>query len=242
MLKYMDSIPIIYKQHDASPKHVYALPTNMHFGDTWCNINYLITLSHHLGIHTLVHPGTDLNRRMFNYFSEGTLTFIEFTSKKPTHYFDQDRAIEHLEAILKLPYHHTKYPHKRERSIIAYAFDANFERENKRPPYVDHIIPTLQNDYRDISFVELGVTIGLDSTMSHLANDIGIICVDSGVAHLARSVGTPMIMIQHNWPLERGFPNSVCKYKTAHQMSDINDEVERWVRERSRKDYQDNRG
>ena len=35
------------------------------------------------------------------------------------------------------------------------------------------------------------------------------------MAHIARSVGCPLILIQDEWDLERGFPSSVYSYTKA---------------------------
>lgn len=97
-------------------------------------------------------------------------------------------------------------------NIIVYNFSARWEKEKKRPEKIEEILSTIQSKLPNIKLIQVGLPMSLTQTVKLLAKSKLLLSIDNGIAHVARSVGVPMFLIEHKLPLSRGFPESSCQY------------------------------
>lgn len=106
---------------------------------------------------------------------------------------------------------------------ICYAFESNFKREDKTPDWI-----TEAEDYiKSKNGINVGFPMPFYETIKKLSTCKYLISVDTGIPHLARTVKCPMILIEHNYSLNRAFPKTFCNYEKAVRIEDIKTILER---------------
>lgn len=106
---------------------------------------------------------------------------------------------------------------------VAYQFDGVSSARDKNPPPA-HVVK-LQAAFPQIEWIRLGRHISISDCVETLANVDAFIGCDSGMSHLAHSVGTPMGVVEYDLPIittHRGKP-----YKHLFRMEHAID----WLRQ-----------
>jgi hypothetical protein len=111
-------------------------------------------------------------------------------------------------------YYPTKvtYPVRELTKTIAYSFDAQWRRNQKIPLDLDSLLDDLSGRLPDYRLHRVGLPMSLSDIVQTLASSRLLLSVDNGIAHVARSVGVPLALIEHLLPVERGFPRRSCVY------------------------------
>jgi hypothetical protein len=111
--------------------------------------------------------------------------------------------------------------------IIAYSFEANWNKDKKIPPWVDKILvdPSLEKYNK----VKVGLPMQIEECVDVLSKCSVFVSVDNGMAHVARSVGCPHIIIKHEWGLERGFPRNVYSYDSVESLANTLSYIKRYI-------------
>lgn len=135
-----------------------------------------------------------------------------FYTDRPT-YFRFGTLIDNPDGYA-CPYYPTKITHQSENQTIAIALGSGWNSEAKLPPDLKPKLKKLKNDLKRYNFVEITIDShpNIPSLIKELSKAVLLISVDNGVAHVARSVGTPLFLIEHELSLDRGFPTFACKY------------------------------
>jgi len=82
---------------------------------------------------------------------------------------------------------------------------------SKAPPDVMSILTA----FPDKKFIKLGLPLSIENIVEHLSTCTLLVSIDNGIGHIARSVGCPHVLIEHEWDVERGFPVNQSNYHKA---------------------------
>lgn len=187
-----------------------------HFGDIICIISEIERL-HNEGYEVLIgdRDVEEVNNRYLSYLSIYNLNWTYKVSGNfvsTYSYRDFSELYKNLPLIPKIS--HIPKLYKK----ITYTKDANWKIDEKLNPEWDKLWGT----FPGVEWIEVNRNVG-DATKCQqlIAESDLFIGVDNGVSHLAKSIGTPMILLEHTWELERGFPSNIFSYTKAK----TNDEV-----------------
>lgn len=102
---------------------------------------------------------------------------------------------------------------------ITYTMDAVFMKEDKLDPswldVLGYNVPWICVE-KPMTFVD---------KVEAIAKSDLYIGPDNGIAHLCRSIGTPMIILEYKWPLILGFPNT-NEYTLCKTIEDIKKQID----------------
>jgi Glycosyltransferase family 9 (heptosyltransferase) len=107
-------------------------------------------------------------------------------------------------------------------STLCYNVDAAWRAADKIPPYVDDLTEVLR---RQFNAAPIGLPMAIDAAVEHLAQCDLFLSVDSGLAHVARSVGCPLVLIEYRHSLARGFPPACCEFSVVRSAAECLDLV-----------------
>jgi len=208
----------------------YRIRNSFHLGDRWSRINFalrLIEQRHRMGIYLPDQLCKDIVDALDIGDLQPHLTDVKDRTREMrglNWYIDQGTR------AYSCQYFPTRKRHSPEARKIGYSFSANWRAELKIPRHPDKLLNTLRQRFQGFDFVPLGLphqtTIG--ELVDVLASVRLFLSVDSGVAHVARSVGTPLFLLEYKWGVERGFPSAACHY-TKVTRSDAGDHLERFL-------------
>jgi hypothetical protein len=186
-----------------------------HLGDQWASINCLLHLSAQHGKPARISRWTYTDLALHGWFDlKPTLSTIlacldapgsvEIVDEKPTldlwapdvwnsgRYFSTKMRWTQANAD--------------ESDYLSYQFDGNYNGHLNNPPQ-EHIDLFLQK----FPFaVRLGLPLDLYSIVTYLAHSRAAFCIDSGISHVARSVGTPLFLIRNRGDLDVTHKHAVC--------------------------------
>lgn len=123
--------------------------------------------------------------------------------------------VDNPNASYSCPYYPTKIRHTPNQSkTIALSLDASWNAISKTPP-LNEPIQKLLKSLPDYKFIQINRKTYPDvvSVIELLSRVAILISVDNGIAHIARSVGVPLFLIEHQLSLDRGFPTFACRYQ-----------------------------
>lgn len=184
-----------------------------HLGDFWCRLNYLlreVETDHRDRIYEIRCVTEDLYNfvtQLYNLLDlpEDLINSIEINSKPG------GRRAEDREQTYKCKYFETKKKWSiTDRKVICYSFDASWKANLKIPPDISNILHDA--DLKDYKFIKVGLPRTIEDIIDLLSICDVLVTVDNGIAHLARSVKCPTIIVEHKWGLDRGFPRGSCEY------------------------------
>jgi len=90
---------------------------------------------------------------------------------------------------------------------VCYCFDARWNARDKVPPFIAELKGALHHDFNGI---DVSLPMPLDEAIRQLAICRCFVTVDTGLAHVARSIGCPIGVLRFRHPLERAFPAEAC--------------------------------
>lgn len=196
------------------PVH-YRLRNAFHLGDCWARLNYALRLLE-AGERFAIYLPNEMTRQIFDLLEIGRLR-PHLLKERPTANPDSQeifRRVDTGSAAYECVYFPTRIAWQPQGWEIGYALDANWQREAKIPPDVDDIIPALREALPHCTFVPLGLPhqASVTELVARMASLRLVLSVDNGIAHVARSVGVPLFLLEHLHALRRGFPPSRCTY------------------------------
>lgn len=212
------------------PRH-YRLRNSFHLGDCWARLNYALRLIQH---------GEEFSIYLPNQMTRDILDLLDLGQIRPTLLPERQKPNEDSKqlfaridkgaAAYRCEYFPTKMAHQPRGMKIGYSFDAQWQAEKKVPPNLLSIVENLRSQFPAFTFQAIGQphqgTVA--DVVSVLAELQLLIAVDNGIAHVARSVGVPLFLVEHHWPLSRGFPQENCVF-TKVTVEDAADRVARYV-------------
>lgn len=169
-----------------------------HFGDAWAVVSKAARIgqAHHADIIIKTKPSRiKLVRRII----ELVLCPVNITAES----FDKNNGYQ-LHDIYNCDYLCTKTQWKPGLyNQICYQFDGRWKGGLKNPPPGDEekIIKLIMPQVKKI---RLGLPMELNQIIETAARSDLFVGIDSGMAHLCHSVGTPMFLIEYRWDLENG--------------------------------------
>lgn len=102
------------------------------------------------------------------------------------------------------PYYPTRMPYqwnkRSEHKTICYQFDGASTPELKNPPPAELALLLDWIHWSGFEGVRLGLPMTIEQDLEALTNAVAFIGVDSGMSHLAHSVGTPTFILQFQLP------------------------------------------
>lgn len=183
-----------------------------HFGDTLCIISEIERL-HNEGNEVWIGDRNveEVTSRYLDFFNLFKLNW----KFRVTGQFNWNCNWRDFSDLYKNPPLIPTYNHDKEKLYkkITYTKDGYWMADQKLNPEWD----SLWGSITEIEWIEVNRNINntLKAQQTIAESDL-FIGVDNGVAHMAKSTGTPMILLEHKLLLERGFPKNVVKYETAH--------------------------
>lgn len=220
----------------------YCPHMDIHIGDKWSRLNWAIRLLQSGGVPLvndmpfLPKEGRIISRilarkaRMAKgvpfvlvFHKEDTtsqqiIELLDFGDFKPpiyiSPYYTRIRRLIDCPSSYQVPYYPTKIRYNPIGNLIACSFASNWNREAKTPHDLYANFWQLKKTLPEYNFVS--ITKATHPTITSVVDTLSqaslLLAVDNGICHIARSVGVPMFIIEHKWPLERGFPTTVCQY------------------------------
>lgn len=181
---------------------------NGHLGDCWCYINYLLNENKDSEI-KCVSPNLD----RVNFYK----SIYDLLETDVKIIFEQSNTydVSHGKKgyLAHCQYKNTKIKYSKG-SHIAYSFDASYMIKEKIPENINEFLQF--EEIKNIPKIRCGLPMSLEDNVKILSNCIFYIGVDNGISHVARSVGCPMLLIEHRWDLEKAFPSNHCVYKKCN--------------------------
>jgi hypothetical protein len=188
-----------------------------HLGDYWCRINYMLRLvgeveEQYDEIHFLT-PA----KRPYMYEMGGLInSLLDYPFKNklsvkqvPNEEFKLDIHIaskKRCAAAYFCNYYRTERKweniEKKENKVCV-AYDANFCKDQKTPIYLKQLNEVLSEDFE---VVELTHPMTVNEYITHLSECKCFFTVENGISHIARSVGCPIIITEHQYPASTGHP------------------------------------
>lgn len=173
-------------------------PWNNRFGDQWAGINLMLNYArHHFDTIPLLHSTGDLNRLHKEILAELSYSYsIELTSLPATHHlsgFD----------VWATDYFPTKVRWKPSvaHRYCCYQFDGDSAALEKNPSSGDLMILLVWLQQCGFEAVGLGKHLSVAQCVEIASESAFFVGVDSGMSHLAHSVGVPMFLLQHQLPI-----------------------------------------
>ena len=135
---------------------------------------------------------------------------------------DATRSVDHLlgEQLWNQEYFptHLRWPGRRFYGRICYQIDGRTRPALTNPPSAD--VELLQGGWlpSGVELVCLGLPRSVTESVHLLATCDAFLGVDSGISHVAASVGVPMFLLQYHWPLAQAHTKQ--RYVTCLGMAD----------------------
>jgi hypothetical protein len=202
------------------PQRCYRVLRSFHLGDRWARVNYALRLLE-TGEKFSICVRDDLTKEILDLLDFGGLS-PSFTTATPEDNSASALLIHKIDGGTRA-YQCSYFPTKKKwhlvARVISYSFAANWMTSEKVPPYVDQIISDLRSYLPDYRFVEIGKPhqASLKAVVHVLARARLLLCIDNAMAHIARSVGVPLFLLEHSLPVNRGFPVEACRYTKVTQ-------------------------
>jgi hypothetical protein len=201
-------------RRSSSPRH-YRLRESFHLGDSWSRLNYALRLLEQ-GEEFSIYLPNRMTRDILDSLDLGTLRprLLANRRKPDTNSKELFRRIDQGSAAYACNYFPTKVRHRPDGKVVGYSLDAHWNSLNKVPNGIGRLIGALQSTMPSYTFQPIGQPHqnSIPEVIAALAQLTLLVSVDNGIAHVARSVGVPLYLIEHLHPLERGFPSGQCSY------------------------------
>lgn len=198
----------------AFQKPFYRMNKCGHLGDVWSRTNFALRIAESVPLsfgfrdprcRPFVEEVVDL--------LEISEVHFEFVAAQPN---GSESITSYVESVASYQarYFPTKVKHSpaKAEKLVAFSCDAQWRREEKVPSGLDTAVQDLALLREDYRFVRVGLPMSIGEIVRVSAAATLVLSVDNGIAHVARSVGTPLYLIEHRWGLERGFPTGACSY------------------------------
>jgi hypothetical protein len=188
-----------------------------HFGDILCIISEIERLHNEGNDVWIGDRDTDeVNNRYLEYLSMYKLNW----SYKSANHFNWNYSYRHFTELYKNPPLIARIQHDNSKIYkkITYTRDANWMPDQKLNPEWN----TLWDSIKTLQWIEVNKNTGGNLQCQKLIAESDLfIGVDNGVSHLAKSIGTPMILLEYELGLERAFPSSVVQYTKAKTNEEV---------------------
>jgi hypothetical protein len=213
------------------PRH-YRLRESFHLGDSWARLNYALRLLEQ-GEQFSIYLPNQMTRDIFGLLDIGSVRPALLPERQKPN-ADSKRLFDRIDkgaAAYQCRYFPTKVGHKPEGLTIGYTFDAQWQVEQKVHPNLKSILEKLRERLPSYTLKPIGQPHQktVPEVVAALAGLQLLIAVDNGIAHVARSVGVPLFLVEHNWPLLRGFPVENCIY-TKVTVEDAEEKIFHYTR------------
>ena len=103
------------------------------------------------------------------------------------------------------------------RNRICYQFDGRFSGRRKNPPEND--LFKLVDFINGVDFVRLGGHLSLEKCVNIMANSDCFLGIDSGMSHIAHSVGVPTFIIKYRFNFD-GYHKNAPPFEVCHGTDD----------------------
>ena len=193
-----------------------------HLGDCWSYMNFLL-YKNPQGVIRCTSPNPDrveFYKRIYNLLNSDTKVIFEVGSDYDYSYSKSKQMVEFKFLSTKIKYRAGNY--------ICYSFDANWIVDKKIPQNVDEILK--HKSFCDIQKIKCSLPLSIEDDVYLLANCKLYVGVDNGISHIAKSVGCPMLLIEHIHPLEDGFPSKYNNYIKAIGVNDAINKMQEFLK------------
>lgn len=193
-----------------------------HLGNLWASCHYLLQQS--IDLDEVV-----LMTRIENDYAEECLSLIDSLGRVSLVHDRPTACVDDLgEALWSVPYFPTKLAWvPRRHHKVCYQFDGRTRPSQTNPPPEDERLllgPWLPPG---TVLVKLGRPLTATESAMHLATCDAFLGVDSGISHLAHSVGVPTFLLQYAHPLTQAHPGKV--YTPCYGAADAIEKICRYL-------------
>jgi hypothetical protein len=192
----------------------YRIAQRFHLGDRWARLNYALRLLEAGEQFAISLPDADAHR-ILDALDTGALK-IETLPPEPAGHAKSHGLIRKIDACTDAyhcRYFPTKQRHCPDGRVIGCAVNANWRAGEKVPSDIGARMQDLQRALPGWRLQPLGLPhqANVSELVDALCGVQLLVSVDNGVAHVARSVGVPLFLIEHRLPIARGFPEEACE-------------------------------
>jgi hypothetical protein len=202
-----------------------------HLGDYWSRMMHALVYAQLHDESTLVVPANEVERHTI---CKQIYDLVDF-DKKWNYLYDVNKTVnfKYTTFSSKLSYNCIYFPTKQKWKAnkskkICYSFDANYEKDKKTPPDIEESIKIKEID--EYQKVRVGLPMDLYQVVKELSECEFLVTLDNGIAHVARSVGCPIILVQHTFSVARGFPPGSCEYNLSAGTQDTINHIKNFVK------------
>ena len=186
-----------------------------HLGDVWAFVNYCIKHNHH-ELSAIALDGKPIDKKIYEIFDnlDTSFKFDVCYSDKKFETVNQFYAwgIEYTPTVVKW--------YQNNNRIITHQLDGGRLHNDLKCISEDFKSDILQVIHsRGYIEQSVGGQFSLSECIKHMSESEFFIGIDSGMSHVAHSVGVPVILIESNFDFR---PYHICKqYKTAKTVYDV---------------------
>lgn len=228
------SLPRRFMDLNASiprPVNFYRLGSRYHLGDRWARLNLALRRIEG-GEEIALYLPDDGAREILSSLDIGHIQ-PNLLAEKPAIDAESRKIIRQIstgETAYRCRSLPAKMRHTPAGRLVGVSLAANWRPSEKIPTGIENTISSLRSLLPSHEFVSVGKPHqnSVTELVAALARLQLLLSVDNGVAHVARSVGVPLFLLEHLLPISRGFPREACDY-TLVKSHTVIDSVLEWV-------------
>ena len=198
---------------------IYVGPEQSHLGDMWALTSFILQTGLTAQVTCHSEDIAQKLRRIASLF-DAKSDHVEFTvgDRKPGHFapWSDDCSVFYGKRYLSTRRRWQARSGGRP-SLICFNFGAQWMVADKVPPYVAEVASELERRHNGEC---IGLPVTLEAAVDRLAECDLFLSVDSGLAHVARSVGCPVAIIEHKHNVFRAFPRDACDVAVARSAAE----------------------
>jgi hypothetical protein len=208
-------------------RHNIIANISTHFGDRWARTQYILKnipgacnincgLDHHRDVMHDIINSIDHER--------DNIHITKFYFGKSWNFLAHSDPFTSDSIVYETKYYNTKQNWKNTKTkndTVCYSFDSNYCSKNKTPDDINNIIEYLTR--KGLKLINIGSHMKMSDVIAALASCRVFVSVDNGLAHVARSVECPHIIIKHlhDETFTRAFAKNTHNYYIGNGVSEV---------------------
>ena len=183
-----------------------------HLGDLWATLSYCVVNDAEIVIDDKCDKDriNFIKNLLYNFYNSENIK-VEVGKKE-----EGTERIRNHSKMFAHPYRMTKLLYENFTNKICYAFTANWKKEEKIPPWISQ----LEEKLKSIDAINIIKPMDINEAIGHLTACKFFITVDSGLAHIARSVGCPLYIIKYKLDITRPYPKEFCDHTVIETLEE----------------------
>lgn len=183
---------------------IYHREQRYGFGDHWGAVNWLLMQSELQNQKMLFSCGG------WSKHVRTMIDCIESTGDVEAIESGRGIALPKVEQLYHLKYLPTKkrWSYKHIDNVVCYQLKGHWKGSLKNPPNRDIRIILDHINSLGYEAIKMGKPLTIPECINLACASKCLVCVDSGMAHLCRSIGIPIFMIKYRYTLDRGHPRN----------------------------------